>query len=81
MIFGRTDLRIDVSGAKFHAGSDFEVHLAVAFQKPGQNSAKQRPTDFSIQKRHAGHYLNFLPFIKSIARASKFTTSSIKIIK
>ena len=40
MIFGRTDLRIGVSGAKFDAESDFEVRLAVAPQKPGQNSEK-----------------------------------------
>ena len=40
MIFGRTDLRKGVSGAKFDAESDFEVHLAVAPQKPSQNSEK-----------------------------------------
>ena len=34
MIFGRTDLRKAVSGAKFDAESDFEVRLAVAPQKP-----------------------------------------------
>ena len=39
-IFGRTDLRIGVSGSKFDAESDFEVCLAVAPQKPGQNSEK-----------------------------------------
>ena len=38
MIFGRTDLRKGASKAKFDAGSDFEVCLAVAPQKPGQNS-------------------------------------------
>ena len=37
MIFGRTDLRIGVSGAKFDAESDFEIRLAVAPQKPNQN--------------------------------------------
>ena len=40
MIFSRTDLRKAVSGAKFDAESDFEVRLAVAPQKPGQNSEK-----------------------------------------
>ena len=40
MIFGRTDLRISVSRAKFDAKSDFEVRLAVAPQKPGQNIEK-----------------------------------------
>ena len=38
--FGRTDLRIGVSGAKFDAESDFEVRLAVAPQKTSQNSEK-----------------------------------------
>ena len=30
MIFGRTDLRIGVSGAKFDADVDFEVHFTPA---------------------------------------------------
>ena len=47
MIFGRTDLRTSVSGANFDAESDFEVGLAVAPQKPGQNCGT---TDFPIQK-------------------------------
>ena len=40
MFFGRTDLRIGVSGAKFDAESDFEVRFAVAPQEPGQHSEK-----------------------------------------
>ena len=40
MIFGRTDLRIGVSEAKFEAESDFEVRFAVAPQKPGRNIKK-----------------------------------------
>ena len=40
MILGRTDLRTDVSGAKFDAEADFEVHLAIAHQKPSQNCKK-----------------------------------------
>ena len=40
MIFGRTDLRKGVSGAKFDAESDFEVRLVVAPQKPIQNYEK-----------------------------------------
>ena len=40
MIFGRTDLRKAVSGAKFDAESDFEVRLAVAPRKPCQNRKK-----------------------------------------
>ena len=38
--FGRIDLRISVSGAKFDAESDFEVRSAVAPQKLGQNDEK-----------------------------------------
>ena len=40
MIYGRTNLRKGVSGAKFDAEADFEVRSAVALQKPGQNSEK-----------------------------------------
>ena len=40
MIFGRTSLRISVSEAKLDAESDFEVHFAVAPQKPGKNWLK-----------------------------------------
>ena len=40
MFFGRTNLRIGVSGAKFDAESDFEVRFAVAPQEAGQNSEK-----------------------------------------
>ena len=40
MIFGRTDLKKGVSGGKSDGQADFEVHLAVAPQKPGQNSEK-----------------------------------------
>ena len=40
MIFGRTDLRIGLSGAKFREQSDFEVRLAVAPQKPSKKDKK-----------------------------------------
>ena len=40
IIFGRTDFRKGVSGAKFDAESDFDVRLAVALQKPGQQCEK-----------------------------------------
>ena len=40
MVFGRTDLRIDASEAKFDAESDFDVRLAVAPQKPNQTRKK-----------------------------------------
>ena len=36
MIFGRTDLRKGVSGAKRDAEADFEVRLAVALRKPSE---------------------------------------------
>ena len=35
-IFGRTDLRISLSGAKFDADADFDVRSAVAPPKPHQ---------------------------------------------
>ena len=34
MIFGRTDLRISLSGAKFDAEADFDVRSGVALSKP-----------------------------------------------
>ncbi len=40
MALGRTDLMIGVSGPKFETEADFEVHLAVAFQK-SQKMCKQ----------------------------------------
>ena len=40
MIFGRTDLRISVSGAKFDAEADFEVRFAVGLQKLDKNYEK-----------------------------------------
>ena len=48
---GRTDLRIDVSGAKFDAESDFEVRLAVAPQKPGQHREKLIFLDQQIRRK------------------------------
>ena len=52
MIFDRTELRIRVSGAKFDVESDFEVHLAVAPQKPGQNSEKQDFRSKILAEKH-----------------------------
>ena len=43
MIFDRTDLRKDVSGAKFDAESDFEVRLAVVPPKSMKNYEKPIP--------------------------------------
>ena len=42
MTFGRTDLRIGVSGAKFDSESDFEVRFVVGPPKPSENSEKQK---------------------------------------
>ena len=41
MIFGRTDLRISLSGAKFDAEADFDVRFAAARPNPRQISEKQ----------------------------------------
>ena len=40
IIFGRTDLRIVVSKAKFDAEADFDVHLAPAPRKSSQIDEK-----------------------------------------
>ena len=42
MIFGRTDLRISLSGAKFDPEADFDVRFAVARQNPHQIGKKQK---------------------------------------
>ena len=67
MILGRTDLRKGVSGAKFDAESDFEVHLAVAPQKPSQNSEKTISTQ-KIRRtiffdKHFGSEILFVAFL------------------
>ena len=46
-VFGRTELRIGPSKAKFDARLDFQVHLAVALQKPDK---KCEELNFGIQK-------------------------------
>ena len=48
MIFGFTNLRIGVSGAKFDAEVDFEVHVTPAPSKISKNCEKLmfRPTFF-----------------------------------
>ena len=43
MIFGHTDLRKAVSGAKFDAESDFEIRLAVVPPKSIKNDEKPIP--------------------------------------
>ena len=47
VIFGRTDFRISLSGAKFDAEADFDVHSAVA---PLKISPNRRTTDFRDKK-------------------------------
>ena len=41
-VFGRADLRISLSRAKFDEEADFEVRSAVAPQKPHQISEKRK---------------------------------------
>ena len=41
-IFGRTDLSISLSGAKFDPEADFDVRFAVARQNPRQIGKKQK---------------------------------------
>ena len=55
MIFGRTDLRISLSRAKFDEEADFEVRSAVARQKPCQITEKRnfRSEMFAEKKRLA----------------------------
>ena len=40
VIFGRTDLRVSLSGAKFDVEADFDFHSAVAPPKPHQVDEK-----------------------------------------
>ena len=63
MILSGADLRIDVSRAKFDGQADFEVRLAVAPQKPGQNYEKLK---FRSEN-----------FAKFFSEASKNETSGI----
>ena len=64
VIFGRTDLRISLSGAKFDAEADFDVRLAVAPPKPDQimeklifRSEKFAEKNFDAEKRNVGDRL------------------------
>ena len=54
MIFGRTDLRKGVSGAKFDGQADFEIRLALAPPKPGQNSKKLKFRSENFAKKRFG---------------------------
>ena len=50
MIFGGTEFRVGISGAKFDLESDFEVCLVVAPRKPtvpGPQKKTQKNSDFS----------------------------------
>ena len=54
--FGRTDLRISLSGAKFDPEADFDVRFAVARQNPrqiGKKNKNVRPK-FSRRKKFFG---------------------------
>ena len=54
MIFGLTDLRKGVSGAKFDGQADFKIRLALAPPKPGQNSKKLKFRSENFAKRILG---------------------------
>ena len=58
MIFGGTDLRTGVSGAKFDAESDFDVRLAVAPQKPHQNGEKLISRSENLLEKNGISYTN-----------------------
>ena len=47
-LFGRTDLWISLSRAKFDDEADFEIRLAVACQKTRQTKKKPKFDDFSL---------------------------------
>ena len=53
MIFGRTDLRISLSGAKFDVEADFDVRFAVARQNPHQIKRNFR-SEFFAEKTFFG---------------------------
>jgi|AACY02.9.fsa_nt_gi hypothetical protein len=55
MNFGHTDLRKRKSGAKFDKQADFEVRLAVAPQKPSQNSKKLKFRSENFAKQFFWH--------------------------
>ena len=69
MIFGRTELRIGASKAKFDVESDFEVRLAVALQKPDQISEKRLKF---LEKNSAEKFLTIL-FRRKILRLIFFS--------
>ena len=49
MIFGLTDLRKNLSGAKFDAEADFEVRLAVAPRDPKPHQIKELSAQQKIE--------------------------------
>ena len=54
-IFGRTDLRISLSKAKFDPEPDFDVRFAVARQNPRQISKKRNfRSEIFVQKKKIG---------------------------
>ena len=58
---GRTDLRIGLSGAKFDAGVDFEIHLAVAPPKHSQ-IVKKRARIYGVVRVKTESWSNWLRF-------------------
>ena len=73
MIFGRTDLRIGLSKAKFGAESDFEVRLGVAPPKPAENAEKLiSETDFVFRFFFASSKNRKLQIVRNV-RCRSFT--------
>ena len=82
MIVCRTELKIGVSGAKFDVESDFEVHLAVASQKPCQNSKKLILLTRKIRKHFRSKpqfFAIFLRFLRSYGQTDLKIRFGIKI--
>ena len=72
--FARTDLSLSLSKAKFDEQADFEVHLAVALQKPRQIDKKRdfRSENFAETKNFGvekGNVQNLLKRILAKFRA------------
>ena len=74
MIFGRTELRIGASKAKFDVESDFEVRLAVALQKPDQISEKR--LKFLAKKFSAENFSTIFFFRRNIFRPILFSAEN-----
>ena len=81
-IFGRTDLRKCLSGAKFDEEPDFEVRLAVAPQKPRQTGEKRNFETEKFRKKisHVKKVSAHVEKVRARAKRSKnFAKTSKKL--